>query len=406
MTRTEFDAITDLLRKHLKGELTEGEQLQLEKWKNQSEKNTQLVHTVTDAAAFAEELRFFFQAEANILQKIKNRLPALQEAVPAIPVRTSFLKRRMTVAAAVILLLSGAAWLWQRNRSTYKGVQRQEAVVQDVAPGKTGAILTLADGKQVVLDSIANGTVAIQHGMEVTIKNGQLVYDLQNSPEGELAYNTMATPVGRQFSLVLPDGTRVWLNAASSIKYPVSFTGQERRVTLSGEAYFEVAANKKMPFKVESGKAEVQVLGTSFNIHSYTDEDRFFATLLEGSVQVKNQLLANQAPAILKPGQQAIVFTGTGNQQQAIVVTENTDLDKVLAWKNGFFNFEEASLDEVMKQLQRWYDIEVVYERGVPGIRFFGKISRNVKLSGVLKALEESKVHFRLENGRRLVVLP
>jgi transmembrane sensor len=220
-----------------------------------------------------------------------------------------------------------------------------------------------------------------------------------------VAYNAISTPKGRQFQLVLPDGTKVWLNAASSLKYPTRFNGKERRVEITGEAYFEVAKNINMPFIATIppqpgglGGASVKVLGTHFNINAYANEPSLKTTLLEGSVQVT----AGKNGMNLKPGQQAAISNETNHTIQLI---NGVDVEKVMAWKNGVFNFNEATLQEVMHQLERWYDIEVQYEPGVPQLEFVGKMGRDLSLNNVLRGLELSKVHFRLE-GRKLTVMP
>jgi ferric-dicitrate binding protein FerR (iron transport regulator) len=209
----------------------------------------------------------------------------------------------------------------------------------------------------------------------------------------------MRTPKGRMFRLLLPDGSAVWLNAASSIRYPTAFTGQQRRVEVTGEAYFEVAHQPQMPFRVSlNGGAAVEVLGTHFNVNAYAEDEQMNITLLEGAVQCSN----GSGKAVLKPGQQARMTTGNS----PIRVMDHADIEKVMAWKNGLFNFNDASLEEVMRQLERWYDIEVRYEKGIPRIEFIGKMDRSLTLAEVLAGLEMSKVHFRIEGERKLVILP
>jgi ferric-dicitrate binding protein FerR (iron transport regulator) len=270
----------------------------------------------------------------------------------------------------------------------------------DIAPGKQGAILTLADGRQVVLDSLANGIVARQNGAAVVLRNGQLTYDAVASARPEINYNTITAPRGRQFRLVLPDGSRVWLNAASSLTYPTAFSGRERSVQLNGEAYFEIAKDEQLPFRVNiDDKTGIQVLGTRFNVNAYPEEAHIKTTLLEGAVR----MISGKHNAILAPGQAAQISRRAG--EQAIKIIDQADPGSALAWKNGLFDFEDASLEEVMRQLARWYDIEVVYEKGIPPIVFGGKMSRDMMLSDLLKVLDESEVHFRTE-GRRLIVMP
>lgn len=338
-------------------------------------------------------------------------LPLLQRATLAdkpgtkvqTPVHRIHFLRKWGWAAAVLVLLSvGAVYFW---RSAGSGTDQNSGLAQtktDIAPGRDGAVLTLADGRKIVLDSLGNGTIANQNGTEVVLNNGQLMYaDNLAGNNGQQQWNTMQTPKGRQFNVTLPDGTRVWLNAASSITFPTAFDTHERRVQVTGEAYFEVAKNKTKPFFVKiKDRAEVQVLGTSFNVNGYDDEPQISTTLLEGSVSVHSS--EQEKGVMLKPGQQAQL---ANNGSKALSVKQ-ADIDKVMAWKYGAFNFEGASLQEVMRQLTRWYDIEVVYETGIPDIHFVGEMSRDISLAGVLKALEATNVHFRLENNRRLIVQP
>ena len=332
-------------------------------------------------------------------------------------------------AAAILLFLCIGAYLWLQQTTTKTTPPPIPIATKfDVPAGKQGAILTLADGSSVVLDSLGNGLVATQAGSKILLHDGQLAYE-KDITGGALVYNTMSTPKGRQFRLVLPDGTKVWLNAASSLRYPTTFTDKERRVEVTGEAYFEVAQEVKKPFIVEvDHTTAVEVLGTHFNINAYKDEASVNTTLLEGAVRV---VRAGES-TILKPGQQAqsattatTATTGTTGTTAAtaatattatttagaaattgIKIVRNPDVEKIMAWKNGVFDFQDASLEDVMRQLQRWYDIEVVYEKGVPKIEFIGKMGRDLSLSAVLSGLQLSKVHFRLEEGRRLVVLP
>jgi ferric-dicitrate binding protein FerR (iron transport regulator) len=234
----------------------------------------------------------------------------------------------------------------------------------------------------------------------VVLKNGQLTYDAVGQASAEISYNTISAPRGRQFQLVLPDGSRVWLNAASSLSYPTAFSSRERSVKINGEAYFEIARDEQRPFKVNiDDETGIQVLGTRFNVHAYPEEAYIKTTLLQGSVRMIN----GQQQALLAPGQAAQIPRGAASQP--IQIINNADPGKALAWKNGLFDFEDTSLEEVMRQLARWYDIEIVYETGIPPIVFGGKISRDMMLSDLLKVLDDSEVHFRTE-GRRLIVMP
>jgi transmembrane sensor len=305
--------------------------------------------------------------------------------------------RRWPAVAAILLLLAAGAFYWISNNSNKTELASKTPI--DIAPGKDGAVLTLADGSKIILDSMGNGVVATQNGAQVLLQNGQVVYDASKTSlhTGAPQFNTMSTPKGRQFQLLLPDGTKVWLNAASSITYPTFFAGNERRVQVNGEVYFEVTKNRKLPFRVDVNKqATIEVLGTHFNVNAYSNETIIKTTLLEGSVKV-----TGNESVLLKPGQQAQLSTGN-----KISVNQDVDIDKVMAWKNGFFNFEGVPITEVMKQIERWYDITVIYEKGVPNIQFFGELSRNFSLADLVDALKDVGVHFRIEEGRKLVVLP
>ena len=307
-------------------------------------------------------------------------------------------------AAAAILIMAVGAAIWIRS---FSGKQPGELVTEqkkyDVLPGKAGAILTLADGSKVVLDSLRDGVIAKQNGASVVLANGQLTYKKGEGQTAAITYNTMTTPKGRQFQVLLPDGTKVWLNAASSLRYPTAFAGAERRVEITGEAYFEVAENKKVPFKViANNKMEIKVLGTHFNINAYEDEDAVKTSLLSGSIQASSVTTGPKKTQtiMLKPGEQ-VQLTANGTMN----IVHGADMTKVMAWKNGLFNFEGMHISQAMRQLARWYDIEVVYEQGTPDIVFGGKIPMDINLSQLLRVLEDAEVHFRQEAGNRLVIV-
>jgi transmembrane sensor len=324
---------------------------------------------------------------------------------PRIRSRRVYTMRRWLVAAAVLLLLAAGAFYWMNLDSGKISPVVKTPI--DIAPGKDGAVLTLADGTRLVLDSMNSGVVATQNGTQVLLQNGQVVYHTGKTT-GAPQYNTMSTPRGRQFQLLLPDGTKIWLNAASSITYPTFFEGTERRVQVTGEVYFEVAKDPRLPFRVEVNKqATIEVLGTHFNVNAYSNETAMKTTLLEGSVLVRSAVDGRQS-AVLKPAQQAELTHGlpAGRQGAQLTIHENADIDKVMAWKNGLFNFDKVPITEVMKQIERWYDITVVYETGVPDIEFFGELSRNISLTDLVDALKDVGVRFRIEEGRKLVVLP
>jgi ferric-dicitrate binding protein FerR (iron transport regulator) len=413
--------IIHLLEKYARREATSGEVnelLTLLRTGNHDETVTAYIEQNIEAfePGDAEDIAFWKERLAGGAQKITGTVAAVNEA-PAIDIHTQmrpvhrvhFMRRWGWAAAAVILALSAGLYFWKMNANE---ASRTDYAVntKPIEPGKNGAVLTLDDGSQVVLDSLGNGVVTTQSGTQVVLKGGVLAYDPAGATEGEVMFNTMTTPKGRQFQLTLPDGTHVWLNAASSLRYPTVFVGDSRYVSLKGEAYFEVAHNAQKPFLVGAdGKANIEVLGTHFNINAYDNEASVNTTLLEGSVKVYSLIPSiSHAPIYrdLKPGQQAqVVHHSNTGGAGVIVVNNKVDINKVMAWKNGLFNFEGASLGEVMRQIERWYDIEVAYEKGIPKIEFEGKMTKDVPLKDLLVMLEKSDIHFRIED-RKLIVLP
>lgn len=309
-------------------------------------------------------------------------------------------------AAAVLLIVAGIGvfYTFYRNSpSDTRVVRNTPSLPVDVAPASDKAVLTLSNGQQVQLNNGASETIK-DGALPIENKNGRLVYNGgeagiqgQTGNAADVAVNTMTTPNGGLYKLTLADGTKVWLNAASSITYPVAFAGAHRKVSITGEVYFEVAKDEKRPFIVDvNGKSTVEVLGTSFNINSYTNEEAVKTTLLEGSVRVSK---AGQS-ALLTPGGQAVV----ANSGPGITVKTNADVDQAMAWRNGLFTFNNADLPSVTRQLERWYDIKVVYLGKVPEIILKGKMYRNVNLSDVLEFLKTSGVATRME-GKTLIVL-
>ncbi|HEY8388766.1 MAG TPA: FecR domain-containing protein [Parasegetibacter sp.] len=323
-------------------------------------------------------------------------------------------------AASVILLLTLGGFFFFNGKNKITGTQQlatnSEKVEVDVLPGGEGAILTLADGRQIVLDSLGNGIIAEEAGAALELNNGQLAYNEADAASGtsEIVYHTLSTPKGRQFSLLLPDGSRVWLNAASSIRFPVTFESRERRVKLNGEAYFEVKKTgtpKRVPFIVETRNQTIEVLGTSFNVNAYDDEDAERTTLLEGSLRVaaiyKSDATENggmpeviQQDVVLVPGQQVAV-SPSGKLGKAVMVPT----DEVMAWKSGLFKFRSTDLASVMRQAERWYDINVEYPRGIPSDKFTGDISMDVNLSSFMKILEYSDVTFKI-TPEKVIITP
>lgn len=327
-----------------------------------------------------------------ILQKFNSGATIEQKK----PTRKLLTLPRVAAAVAILLAVGGILFIAPRSR-TRKIASSTQTVPQrpDILPGGNKAMLTLSDGSVIALDSARNGVLAHQGGSRILKEgNDMLAYNHHNSHE-KAVYNTVTTPPGGQFQLVLSDGTKVWLNAASSLKFPTVFTDRERSVTLTGEAYFEVVHHADHPFRVIAGSVLVEDLGTHFDIKAYEDETVLKATLLEGSVKVSRE----GKTTTLSPGQQAQVAPGIGIKRL------NVDVDEAIAWKNGFFDFTDADVASIMQQIARWYDVEIVYQAGIPGGHITGKIPRHTDLSNVLQMMELSGIHFKIE-GRKLIVYP
>lgn len=306
------------------------------------------------------------------------------------------------VAASVVIALTAGFLMFSKQRAQTP----QNTVAQVKAPtghpGKNKAILTLADGKQIDLDNIAPGQLANQQGVVVnSTANGKLVYQLTGNQKqagaDSLAWNNITIPRAGQYELILPDGTKVWLNSETSLSFPVQFKGAERKVALIGEAYFEVAHNAKMPFKVSTGTQTVTVLGTHFNIKAYGDEEKMSTTLLQGSVSIANKVSGQSK--LLVPGKQADVMKGDGS-----ISISNAKVDQVMAWKNGYFVFDNQDIHTIMKLVGRWYDMDITYNQVNGPVRLGGTFSRSSNLNELLKSFALlSNLHFEVKE-RRIIV--
>ncbi len=373
--------LQELSHKWLKGTLTTVEQQEFDEWFN--EQNQIPLVMPSDVAKSRD------QHEQAILNRIKYATGIARQS------KVVALWPRLAVAAAIAVVIFGGGLLYYANQS--KPGTEQIATNQIISPGGNMAILTLANGQKISLSDASVGQVASQSGIKISkTANGQLVYDASDATIGNIIeYNTIEAPVGGQWQVKLPDGSLVFLNAMSKITYPTRFSGSERRVEMQGEAYFEIAHNKAMPFRVTSLGQTVEVLGTHFNIMAYADEKLIKTTLLEGAVKISG----HGKSALLKPGQQSIV--GGSN----IKVSNAVDLEDVLAWKNGYFKFNE-SLESIMNKVSRWYNVEIEYQADLDKNQSFsGKILRSKNISSVLKIMElTEKVHFKIE-GRKIVVM-
>jgi transmembrane sensor len=329
---------------------------------------------------------------AEVLSKIEEKEKAENTSPPVIPIGRKNNLVRWVAAASIIFLLGGAYFLFFNKTKPAIAQTQQERFKNDVAPGGNKAILTLGNGKQIILDSAANGELAKQGNAKIIkTDSGKLAYNTTNEKPTEVLYNVLTTPKSGQHQLILSDGSKVWLNAASSIKYPTAFVGNEREVEITGEVYFEVEHNDKMPFKVKAGNQTIEDLGTHFDINAYTDEPEMKITLAEGSIKI--------ASNILKQGQQAHVY------QDQIKILSDADVEEAIAWKNGYYKYNSTDIQSLMRQAARWYDVDVVYEGKIPEDKFTGKIPRSVNLTEWLKILEYSEVKFKID-GKKLTVMP
>ncbi|MHC0447593.1 FecR family protein [Flavobacterium sp. 3-218] len=381
MNKTE---LLELLKKYQNGTLSNEEKDKLDAW---------YLYKASDKRQLNE-----YELEDSY-EYLKSKLPLVQEK------KVISLWPRVAAAASIALLLGTGIFYFAKPEIEVqeKNIQVVEKT-KEIAPGGNRGILTLSNGKQIILSDInSKDIIAKEDQDEVTIKmdaNGVITYvinpNAETSKEDANSFNTLSTPTGGQYNIVLADGTKVFLNAVSSIKYPTQFNGDQRIVELEGEAYFEVAKNKSKPFIVKSDDQTIEVLGTHFNVHAYANESAIKTTLLEGSVAVSSK---NQK-AILKPGQQSSL-TATASK----ISIKEVDTEAAIAWKNGRFKFDNADLKTVMKQLERWYGIKVEYRGDVSDVRFNGGTFRNKNLSEVLKVLELSDIKFKVE-GKTIIVYP
>ena len=309
---------------------------------------------------------------------------------------------RWSAAALLALALAGGGLILLAKRKAVAPVIAGMPPAGAIVPGSNQAILTLANGQQIVLNNARNGVLSQQGNVQVIkLDSGQLAYNGKSptgalaGKTGELLYNTITTPRGGQYQIVLPDETKVWLNAESSLRFPTSFTGKERNVELTGEGYFEVAPDKDKPFLVTAGQTATRVLGTHFNIMAYGDENAVKTTLLQGSVKMEQGNLYS----LLQPGQQ-----GTFDVLNATLTTKAVNTRAAIAWKDGFYYFDRTPVQSVMRQIARWYNVEIVYQGNIPKDEIVGKIPRTAYVSDVLHIMELIGIHFKIED-RKIIVL-
>ncbi|WP_207513528.1 FecR family protein [Longitalea luteola] len=424
----EHKIINEIIVNYFLDELTEEQQAILDEWLLVNE-NRLFFERITAQGFMEEQLArldyYKNRLEMNrelIWNKIHeaNNSGQKKNRIISIPKINWLAWRPWVYAAASIGLLLMGTYFWRNTDWKIPSATNNPVVTTtDIPPGSQKATLTLADGRKISLDSASQGAIAKQGNTVINNYNGQLKYDGPALNDGEMQYNTLSTNKGETYQLQLPDGSRVWLNAASSIRYPIAFSQHDRTVEVTGEVYFEAASiasgpdGKKIPLfvdistagnTVESQRRRVEVLGTHFNINAYSDEPAIKVTLLEGKIKV----MAAQEQAHIYEGQQARISLAAQTQtnKKFIQILNDVDIAQAVAWKDGKFNFNHSDLKTVMRQIVRWYDLEVVYYPSVPEEKFFGEMHRNTTITGVLMVLEEtSSVHFTLE-GRRIIVKP
>ena len=376
----------ELLEKYKTGNCTPEEILLLQKW----------FHHLHE-----DELSELTEAD---LRKAQNELRRKMTSLTR-KSSVAILWPRIIIAAAILIVISIGTFFYRNYIDESNTKHAISGVKNDISPGGNIAFLTLADGRKISLTDAKNGQLAEQSGIKINkTADGQLEYTISNSDNSSqsISYNTIETPAGGQYQINLPDGSKVWLNSASSLRYPVRFIGKERRVEISGEAYFEVAHNSRMPFKVANASQTVEVLGTHFNIMAYPDETSTKTTLLQGSVKI----IKENKSKIISPGQQTRVKDGN-------IDVVNVDVNEATAWKDGYFMFKSEDIQSIMRQISRWYNLEVTYQGNFPEKVFGGKISRSRNVSEVLEILESTgSIHFKIIPGdsfgreRRIIVMP
>lgn len=389
----------ELIRKYLAGTASVEEKGLVESWYRS-------VNDATIEVPMASETEER-EMEASMLHRLQASMLTEDVGTPEIPVQgVHALRRRVWVgwAAAIVLLLGMATYIWTiQQKKTPPAIAQTTPLQHDALPGGNKAILTLGSGQKVVLDSATQDTVLTEGSAIVAGAEGKLAYNVGNTPEAAPVYNTLSTPRGGQYQLTLPDGTKVWLNAASSITYPTAFEGNERSVSVTGEAYFEVATDPGKPFKVQVNQdAEVQVLGTHFNINAYEDEPVIATTLLEGRIRFVQNWGDKKAPFVeLKPGQQIQL-----SKSDDVRLIDHADVEQAVAWKNGVFKLSGSSIQEIMRQVSRWYDVNVRYEGNLEKSVFGGMVTRRENVSKLLEVLETTgTVHFQIQD-KTIIVKP
>ncbi|SOD17715.1 FecR family protein [Pedobacter xixiisoli] len=386
--------IETLYSKYLDGTITDAEKKELfDRIRNADDQSLEQLSEKYLSQEPPEDLSFLQEKTDRVFSKIKGQLNLEPEP------KKHLIWHWLPYVAAIII--TTAVFIFIVNQRITSRVRSGDFVQisEDIPAGTNRATLTLGNGRSISLDQANAGQIAAEQGVRILkTDEGQLAYEVLANTPNSAAYNTISTPNGGQFTVTLPDGTTVYLNAASTLKYPTSFVGAERHVELSGEAYFEVAKNKGRTFTVSTDKQKIQVLGTHFNVNSYQDNGQIITTLAEGSVKV----ITSTGSKLLIPGQQTIVNANSIKLQEA-------DLETAMAWKNGRIEYKDADIQTIMADVARWYNIEVHYEGSLPERRFMASIRRDANLASLLKVLRLSDINFEMRQtaqGKLLIVKP
>ncbi len=376
MPGSRFNA-EEILKKYKSGTCTDAERTLVERWyEDLPETPLNIIDVVIE-----EDLNSIWQQ--------------LETNIKPIPARWSsdLIFKAAAVLISGLLLFGGITYFSKNDNHALK-----QTLHQQLKSGSNNTVLYLANGKRIILDSLSKGQTIIEEGIKFTkTTDGQITCKLQNNNGAfwSVLQNTITTPKGKQFEVNLPDGSRAWLNGESSLTFQGAFGGLERQVSMTGEVYFEIAKNKKQPFKVKTHEMEIKVLGTHFNVSAYADDETVSTTLLEGAVEVNNHTHQLR----IHPGEVV-----SWNRHEKQFNTKPADLEAALAWKNGFFIFNEEHIQEIMKKLSRWYNVPVIYQGNLSGLNFSAKISRKASISDVLDIFQSTgTIHFKIEE-RRIIV--
>lgn len=380
------------IARYKEGVITPEEEKTLQQWLGTSTKNQEWFNELTSIEDPNEHLvavkEFQKSSKEEFIRTFKGA---------GLSSRVRRRNRITTIGALAVLVISGTIYytVYRNHPSVLSSDQHTAVALTDLPPGGNRAMLKLADGRVITLDSAQNGELSKQ-GNTVVNKtgSGMLAYEVQNNKSAVIGDNILSTPVGGRYMVVLPDGTKVWLNSSSSLRYPTAFVGRKREVTLTGEAYFEIVHDNAMPFYVKVNNAILEDVGTHFDVMAYDDEPAFRTSLFEGAVKVSK----DKYSGLLQPGQQ-VSIDGLGNYSLS-----KANAASVLSWKNQEFYFDQDNIETIMRQIARWYGVSVSYDTRMPGMTFTGEITRNIGLSEVLKMMQSEGVQFRME-GKTITVV-